>query len=74
MEAQVMGAAAGSAGAQAHAHGSPGLGEAQAIKEVQRAWMDVRRRTEMVEREERDSKWQEERSQGGRGTKGYAPL
>ena len=73
-EARVMGATAGAAGAQAHAQGTPGVGEAQAIEKLQRAGADVRRSTDRVKREERDSERQEERSQEDTVTKGHPRL
>ena len=73
-EARVIGSAAGAAGAEAHAQGAPRLGEAQAIGELQRAWTDVRRRKERVEREERYREQQEVRSKGGQRDRGPPPA
>ena len=72
--AREMGEAAGAVGAQASAQGTPEGGEAQAVEELRRAWMDIRRRAEGVKRAERDGKRQGERAQGGEETESHPPL
>ena len=69
-EARVMGGAARVAEGWTEGQGMPRGGEAQAVEELQRAWADLWRRLERVERAERE---------GGRhresgGSEGHPPL
>ena len=63
-EARVMGGADGVAEGRTDWPGRPQGGEAQAVEELQRAWADLRRRQERVERAERE---------GGQHGQGGAP-
>ena len=62
-EARVKGEVGGADEGRTEGTGRPQGGEAQAVEELQRAWADLRRRQEVVERAEREGGRQEE----GRG-------
>ena len=64
-EARVMGEAARAAEGWANRQGTPRGGEAQAVEELQRAWADLRRRLERVERAEREGERPREQAVGG---------
>ena len=53
-EARVTGGAGRAAEGRTKGTGRPQGGEAQAVEELQRAWADLRRRQERVERAERE--------------------
>ena len=64
-----MGEVTGAAGEEASTQGGTGGGEeAQAVEGLQRAWADVSRRAERVERARSDDEWQGERAQGSEKT------
>ena len=69
-EARVMGGAGRAAEGRTEGTGGPQGGEAQAVKELQRAWADLRRGQERVERAEREGGRHEE----GGGQEGRPPL
>ena len=69
-EARVMGGAGRAAEGRTEGTSRPQGGEAQAVKELQLAWADLRRRQERVERVEREGGAKEE----GGGQEGRPPL
>ena len=73
-EARTKGEAARVAEGRAAGQGTPGGGEAQAIEELHRAWADLRRRLERVERAEREGERPREHAQESGGSEGRLPL
>ena len=69
-EARVMGWAGRVAEGRMEGTGRPQGGEAQAVEQLQWAWVDLRRRQERVERTEREGGRHEE----GRGARGSPPT
>ena len=61
-------------GGRARAPGTPGGGEAHAVEELQRAWADIRRWLERVERTEQDGQRPGEQVQRSTGEEDRSPL
>ena len=73
-EARTTGEAAKVAEGRATGQGTPGGGEAQAVEELQRAWLDLRSRLERVERAEQEGERPSEHAQESERSEGRPPL
>ena len=73
-EARMMGGAARVAEGWTAGQDMPRGGEAQAVEDLQRAWADLRRRLERVERAEREGERPRKQAQEGGGSDGRPPL
>ena len=73
-EARIMGGEARVAEGWTAGQGEPRGGEAQAVEQLQRAWVDLRRRLQRVERAEREGERPREQAQESGGSEGPRPL
>ena len=73
-EGRIIGGAARVAEGWTTGQGTPRGGGAQAVEELQRAWANLRRRLERVERAEREGERHREQAQESGGSEGCPPL